>query len=551
MLVSGCFVIFEVRKQNNTITPTDMAKVVYKSYNQNDNLLFPHCIGDFIPENDPVRVLDAIVEHLDISAIEATYKGGGASSFAPRMLLKVILYAYLQNIHSGRKMEAMLKRDVNFMWLSGMQRPDFNTINLFRKNRLADVMDDIFTQVVKMLVDAKFVSLEVQYIDGTKIEANANKYTFVWKKATKTNQDKLDHKVKSILREAERVLNMELKDESDNVMTAEEMQKRTDEILARMDEKGICDKKLRKEVTKVKEESVPKMKEYEEKLEIAGERGSYSKTDKDATFMRMKEDAMNNGQTKPGYNVQIATENQFITNYGLYSSPTDQGTLIPFLNSFEDRYGVRSSTVCADSGYGSEMNYEHMVSKQITPFVKYNMFHAETKRKRRKNAFLIENMFHNKESDFYVCPMGQHLEFVKQIKEKSDLGYESTKSVYRAKDCSRCPLRSMCYKGRHNARTIEVNHRNNELRAMARELLTSDEGLMHRSRRPIEPEAVFGQIKYDNHFKRFSYRGKRLVNAEFAAIARVSADCRTLHAVTICKRFKERYHRSLIIGLMV
>ena len=519
MLVSGCFVIFEVRKQNNTITPTDMAKVVYKSYNQNDNLLFPHCIGDFIPENDPVRVLDAIVEHLDISAIEATYKGGGASSFAPRMLLKVILYAYLQNIHSGRKMEAMLKRDVNFMWLSGMQRPDFNTINLFRKNRLADVMDDIFTQVVKMLVDAKFVSLEVQYIDGTKIEANANKYTFVWKKATKTNQDKLDHKVKSILREAERVLNMELKDESDNVMTAEEMQKRTDEILARMDEKGICDKKLRKEVTKVKEESVPKMKEYEEKLEIAGERGSYSKTDKDATFMRMKEDAMNNGQTKPGYNVQIATENQFITNYGLYSSPTDQGTLIPFLNSFEDRYGVRSSTVCADSGYGSEMNYEHMVSKRITPFVKYNMFHAEMKRKRRKNAFLIENMFHNKESDFYVCPMGQHLEFVKQIKEKSDLGYESTKSVYRAKDCSRCPLRSMCYKGRHNARTIEVNHRNNELRAMARELLTSDEGLMHRSRRPIEPEAVFGQIKYDNHFKRFSYRGKRLVNAEFAAIA--------------------------------
>ena len=98
-----------------------MAKVVYKSYNQNDSLLFPHCIGDFIPENDPVRVLDAIVEHLDISAIEATYKGGGASSFAPRMLLKVILYAYLQNIHSGRKMEALLKRDVNFMWLSGMQ----------------------------------------------------------------------------------------------------------------------------------------------------------------------------------------------------------------------------------------------------------------------------------------------------------------------------------------------------------------------------------------------------------------------------------------------
>ena len=496
-----------------------MAKVTYKSYNQNDSLLFPHCIGDFIPENDPVRVLDAIVEHLDISAIEATYKGGGASSFAPRMLLKVILYAYLQNIHSGRKMEALLKRDVNFMWLSGMQRPDFNTINLFRKNRLADVMDDIFTQVVQMLVDAKFVSLEVQYIDGTKIEANANKYTFVWKKATKTNQDKLDLKVKSILREAERVLNMELKDESDKVITADEMLKRTDEILAQMDEKGISDKKLRKEVTKVKEESVPKMKEYEEKLEIVGDRGSYSKTDKDATFMRMKEDAMNNGQTKPGYNVQIATENQFITNYGLYSSPTDQGTLKPFLESFKERYGTQSATVCADSGYGSEMNYEYMISEEITPFVKYNMFHAEMKRKRRSNPFLVENMFYNKELDFYVCPMGQHLELKGTKKETSELGYESTKSVYRAKDCSKCPLRGMCYKGKYNARVIEANHRNNELRAMARELLTSDEGLMHRSRRPIEPEAVFGQIKYDNHFKRFRYRGKRLVNAEFAAVA--------------------------------
>ena len=531
--MSRSFIIFEVRNQNKTLTPTDMAKVVYKSYNQNDNLLFPHCIGDFIPENDPVRVLDTIVEHLDISAIEATYKGGGASSFAPRMLLKVILYAYLQNIHSGRKMEALLKRDVNFMWLSGMQRPDFNTINLFRKNRLADVMDDIFTQVVRMLVDAKFVSLEVQYIDGTKIEANANKYTFVWKKATRTNQDKLDLKVKAILREAERVLDMELKDEPDNVMTAEEMQKRTDDILAQMDEKGISDKKLLKTVSKIKEESVPKMKEYEEKLETVGERGSYSKTDKDATFMRMKEDAMNNGQTKPGYNVQIATENQFITNYGLYHQANDQGTMIPFLESFNERYGMQSTTVCADSGYGSEMNYEYMVSNQITPFVKYNMFHAEMKRKRRKNAFIIENMFYNKESDFYVCPMGQHLEFVKQIKEKSDLGYESTKSIYSAKDCSRCPLRSMCYKGKHNARIIEVNHRNNELRAMARELLTSDEGLMHRSRRPIEPEAVFGQIKYDNHFKRFSYRGKRLVSAEFAAIA-VAHNIRKMIAKGYC-----------------
>ena len=228
---------------------------------------------------------------------------------------------------------------------------------------------------------------------------------------------------------------------------------------------------------------------------------------------------MNNGQTKPGYNVQIATENQFITNYDLYWRPTDQGTLIPFLNSFKDRYGRQSSTVCADSGYGSEMNYEYMLSNQIDPYVKYNMFHAEDKRKRKNNPFLVENMFYNEEQNFYVCPRGQHLDFVREVRETSDLGYESTKSVYRAKDCSHCPLRGMCYKGKADRRTIEVNHRNNVLRAMAKELLTSEEGLKHRSKRPIEPEAVFGQIKYDNSFKRFHYRGRRLVKAEFATIA--------------------------------
>ena len=187
-----------------------MAKVIFKSYNQNDNLLFPPCLGDFIAENDPVRVLNTIVDNLDISRIESSYEGGGASCYNPRMLVKVVFYAYLQNVYSGRKMEQLLRRDVNFMWLSGMQTPDFNTINLFRKNRLADVVDDIFTQVVQMLVAGKFVSLDVQYIDGTKIEAAANKYTFVWKKATKTNQEKLDRKVKAVLAEAERELDMEL-----------------------------------------------------------------------------------------------------------------------------------------------------------------------------------------------------------------------------------------------------------------------------------------------------------------------------------------------------
>ena len=317
------------------------AKIVYKSYNQNDNLLFPPTLGDLIPENHPVRTVSAVIDRLDITGIESTYKGGGTSSFHPRMLLKVIVYSYMCNVYSGRQMERLLRENVNYMWLSGMSRPDFRTINRFRSERLSDGrFDEVFRQVVLLLNGEGLVSLKVQYIDGTKIESVANRA-----------------KVDAVLRTAEEVLakeNAECREEEPRV---EDLPERTERILKRMDEQGLSDRKLRRSVEKVKDESLPKLEEYGRHLETLGERNSYSKTDKDATFMRMKEDAMLNGQTKPGYNVQIATENQFITNYGLYWRPTDWGTLIPFLDSFKEKYGKQSEEVVADSGYGNEQNY--------------------------------------------------------------------------------------------------------------------------------------------------------------------------------------------------
>ena len=495
-----------------------MAKVIFKSYNQNDNLLFPPCLGDFIAENDPVRVLNTIVDNLDISRIESSYEGGGASCYNPRMLVKVVFYAYLQNVYSGRKMEQLLRRDVNFRWLSGMQTPDFNTINLFRKNRLADVVDDIFTQVVQMLVAGKFVSLDVQYIDGTKIEAAANKYTFVWKKATKTNQEKLDRKVKAVLAEAERELNMELGVGPEEIMTSQEMSERADEILSKMDEQGISDKRLRKAVSDVKNNQVAKMKEYEDKLEILGERNSYSKTDHDASFMRMKEDAMNNGQTKPGYNIQISTENQFITHYSTSWRAADWGTFIDHMESFVERYGRHSREVVADSGYGNEENYEYLDIKGIDGYVKYNMFHTELKRKTINNPFLPEHLHYNEKEDYFVCPMGQHMTHIGDKRRVSELGYVSHTKLYQAQNCEGCPLRGLCFKGKGN-RSIEVNVKSRMYRDKAKKMLTSERGLYHRSMRPIEPEAVFGQLKYDGGFKRFHYRGNKPVRAEFATLA--------------------------------
>ena len=495
-----------------------MAKVVFKSYNPNDNLLLPPCLGDYLPQNHPARVVSAMIDRLDISGIEAGYAGGGTSSYNPRMLLKVIVYAYLNNVYSGRQMEKLLVENIAYMWLSGMQTPDFRTINLFRSKRLAGKFDDIFTQIVILLHDENLVSLKVQYIDGTKIESVANKYTFVWKGSTEKNKAKLEANVRSALEAAEAALAMENAEEHHD-LTSEEMARRADRILRKMDEEGISDKRMRKSVEKVRSESSSKMQEYEDKLETLGERNSYSKTDPDATFMRMKEDAMNNGQTKPGYNIQIATENQFITNYGIFWRPTDQGTLIPFLTSFSDRYGMQSDEVCADSGYGSEQNYAHMFGSGIVPYVKYNMFHAEEHRKYKNNPFLTQNMFYNADKDYYVCPMGQHLEHIGDMRSKSELGYESTVSRYRAQDCTRCPLRGMCYKGMSDRRTIEVNRQANAYRAEAKRLLTSERGLHHRSNRPIEPEAVFGDIKQNHGFRRFRLKSNVKVNVEFGLVA--------------------------------
>ena len=495
-----------------------MAKVVFKSYNPNDNLLLPPCLGDYLPQNHPARVVSAIIDRLDISEIEAGYVGGGTSSYNPRMLLKVIVYAYLNNVYSGRQMEKLLVENIAYMWLSGMQTPDFRTINIFRSKRLADKFDNIFTQIVLLLHEENLVSLKVQYIDGTKIESVANKYTFVWKGSTEKNKVKLENNVREVLKAAESALAMENSDEQ-QTLTSDEMEKRADRILKKMDETGLSDKKMRKSIEKVKCESAPKMKDYEDKLETLGERNSYSKTDPDATFMRMKEDAMNNGQTKPGYNIQISTENQFITNYGIYWRPTDQGTLIPYLTSFSNRYGMQSEEVCADSGYGSEQNYNFMFGQNIVPCVKYNMFHAEDKRKYVKNPFLPQNMFYNEAEDYYVCPMGQHMNFIGNFKSVSDLGYVSVISKYRSQDCSRCPMRGKCYKGKSDRREIEVNHQANAFKKEVKELLWSEKGLKHRSNRPIEPEAVFGDIKFNHGFKRFRLKSNRKVKVEFGLVA--------------------------------
>lgn len=262
-----------------------------------------------------------------------------------------------------------------------------------------------------------------------------------------------------------------------------------------------------------------KLSEYDRRLGQIGERNSMSKTDPDATFMRMKEDAMNNGQTKPGYNLQISAENQFITDFALFHNPTDTLTLIPFFNSFLDRYQHLPSVAVADSGYGSEENYRFMDEAGMEAYVKYNRFHLEQRPQYKPNPFHHDNFFYNSADDYYVCPMGQHMTRIGTSSSKTASGYRSENAQYRAQNCKGCPLRCMCYKAKGDQRIIEVNQRLNEYKRKARELLTSEDGIKHRGRRCIEPEAVFGQMKFNMAYRRFRHFGKDKVTMDFALFA--------------------------------
>ena len=386
-----------------------MAKITFKSDNQKQSLLLPPSLDELIPATHSVRVVNAIIDRLDVDAIVRTYRGGGNSCFHPRQMLKILVYAYLNNIYSSRRIAQQLWENIHYMWLSGGAKPDFRTINYFRGKRLKGIFDDLFRQVVELLHKEGFVSLEVQYIDGTKIESAANKYSFVWRGSVEKHDKRLREKTDAVLREIEQVIHDEQQEaDTESTLSTEEFISRVERIKERMDSENLS-KSHCKAIRKVEGESIPKMKEYERHLTTMGERNSYSKSDPDATFMRMKEDAMLNGQLKPGYNVQIATENQFIINYGIFQRPTDTGTLIDFLESFHKKYGLHSREIVADAGYGSQQNYEYMFEKGMIPYVKYNYFHKEQTRAFRNNPFLQQNLEYDPITDEFTCPAGKSM----------------------------------------------------------------------------------------------------------------------------------------------
>lgn len=496
-------------------------RIKFKAYDQHQLMALPPTFDDLITSTHPVRVVNQVIDQINLDPLLRKYKGGGTSSYHPRMLLKILVYGYLCNIYSSRKLESAIQENIHFMWLSGMTKPDHNTINRFRSDRLKGVIKKVFTQVVFMLIDSGHLDLQKVYTDGTKIEANANRYTFVWGNAIKTNKERIGNQLGELWDYTQKVAAEELKDTAPIDFTsidAEKVRETIDQIDKALSDKPVP-QKVKQKVRYAKKNWPEKLQEYKEKEKILGERNSYSKTDPDATFMRMKEDHMQNGQLKPAYNVQISTNKQLIGNYSIHQDTTDTKTLKPHLLSFHKQFKCMPQEVTADAGYGSEENFEFMESNKVEAFVKYNYFDNEQHDKgASKGEFHSDNLYYNETLNCYYCPMGQPMTFIGNKESKTRTGYKITLSVYQARNCNGCPLHGRCHKRKTN-RIIEVSHRGRELKNKARERLLSPEGIIHRKRRPADVEPVFGMIKSNRGFKRFQLRGIDKVNIEFGLIA--------------------------------
>ena len=476
-----------------------------------DQLILPMDVEYQIPKNHLSRIIHTAIEKMDDQLLFSQYAGGGRPPFHPKMMLKVILYAYAKGIYSSRKIAEQLHENIYFMWLSGHQTPDFRTINRFRSERMKEIIYQTFFSLVDLMQEEGLVKLEDYYLDGTKIEANANKYTFVWRKATEKYDAKLDEKYQQIVATIEQVSEEDCQAEQAEKqppaepVSAEKIEQ-TIRDLEKQLEKEPKNKTVKKAKTQLEKDLLPRKQKYEKQKEILQERNSYSKTDPDATFMRMKDDHMKNGQLKAGYNVQIGTENQFITGFSLHQRAGDPGCLIPHFELLESHGRVKPKNLIADSGYGSEENYAFCEKQEIEAFVKYNTFEKEKKKAWLKEVGRVENMTYDEELDEWICANSKHLTFQYESERKTDNGYLSIKRTYKCMECMGCPFQETCTKGKET-KTITISIENQKQRKEVRERLATAEGQALYSQRKIDVEPVFGNIKHNHFFQRFSLRG--------------------------------------------
>ena len=510
-------------------------KILQKDYTLSSlyyQIKLPLDVEILIPADDPVRLLSAFVEGMELSDLYQTYGKIKKNQATPRQLFKIMVYASMNRIYSSRDIETACRRDINFMYLlEGKPAPDHATFARFISLHFAQCSKKTLAEVSKLLYSLGEISGKSIFIDGTKIESVANKYTFVWKKAVTKNQAKLFDKILALVEECENLYGFKITYNGKvSLHTLKRLRKklcriRQEEGIAFVHGTGRRKTRLQKSLETL-ETYIAKLKEYNKKLYVCGDRNSYSKTDPDATFMRMKEDAMLNGQLKPAYNLQHGVDSEYITWLDISPRPTDTRTLIPFLKDMELYLPFKYQEIVADAGYESEENYLFLEENGQLAYIKPQNYEISKTRKYRQDIGRMENMKYDEKADCYYCKNGQVLTVQYEKREKTASGYRRTVTVYRSNGCSGCPFKTDCIKG-NNCKTpmedrqkvLYVSKKMKEKRQETLERITSDYGTQLRMNRSIQAEGSFANIKEDMEFRRYLYRGNANVTAQSILLA--------------------------------
>ncbi len=515
------------------------AAPVFKPYVMNQPHLLPPSYDELIEGEHLVRVVNRVIDQLDLSVVLAQYKGGGTSSYHPQMLLKVLVYAYCKKIYSSRQIAAALRENIHFMWLSGENTPDFRTINDFRGKRMKGVIQKVFSEVLVYLIEAGYVKLEHYFVDGTKIEADANKHKVVWAKRKNTYQKRLRKQILELLEQIEQVNAEEQAEYGDqdleerggnnsvelNSECLQEHIERINQQLRESEKPAEEAKEQRKAWKQLKEDCLPRMEKYEEQEKTLAGRSSYSKTDPDASCMRMKEDrGAEKPWPKPAYNIQLGTEGQFIVGFSVHGRAGDVACFLPHIEQVRLNLGGRlPQNMVGDAAYGSEENYAYLQRYGLGNYLKYNTFYQDTHKYRdaekvRAHQFRAENFRYDQETDTFFCPADKPLHYQYTSRYTSDNGFESQRRTYECFDCPGCPLRNQCTHAKGN-RKIRISFELLKYRQKARENLTSEAGKQLRSMRSTEVETVFGHLKHNMKFRRFHLRGQAKVETEWGLVS--------------------------------
>lgn len=494
-------------------------KAVFKEYNQQQIQLLPASLDELIPENDLVRIVNQVVDNLDLSSIINQYEGGGTSAYHPKMLTKVLLYGYAMKIYTGRRIAKALRQDIHFIWLAAYNRPDFRTINLFRTGVLKETIEELFKQMLLFLVDHGYVKVENYFTDGTHIVADANKHKVVWRKNGERYKKMAEERLPKLLAEIDELNAGEDRQYGDGDLeecgrkpvSKQMISEGIEQLNKVIDQTTERRKKRKAESLKKKiQQQAEKIEKYEGQLEIAQQRSGYSKTDNDASVIRMK-----NEEFLPAYNVLASSEDQFITGITVHQNPNDAIGFKDHVDSFQ----FNPATITADSVFGTEENYQFLESKDVTGYLKYPLFHKEQSRKFREDPYRKENFKYDAATDSYECPNKQPLTYTQTRKELTKSGFATEVKIYAASGCKSCLRRELCTKSKENNRTISVNNQLDIYKTIAKQNLESPIGIALRKQRPVEIESCFGDIKHNMKFRRFHLRGLKKVKTEITIVS--------------------------------